>query len=262
MKNIWRDYAAQLGPAYARSADNARFALVTHALGTLNLPKNAPVLDIGGGFGRQARLLAETGLNVTIVDIDDFMLAQARLEIAQAAPDISAKICLIQQDIFISGSAPEPTDAILSPSAYELVCCHSLLNYLEDLETALTKLVAYIRPGGYLSLLVNMPKGLAIREFLRGQTQSALQILNGQSQNLKDYIADYHHEPEQMITHLKTLGLALYLRHGVGFFSEMNPFRGPGLDVLDNICLLDWCAGQDPNLFNYCTAHHIIMRKT
>ncbi|MGJ8561390.1 MAG: class I SAM-dependent methyltransferase [Litorimonas sp.] len=257
MKNIWREHGSQLGPSYVASPDDTRFVLITHALGTLTLPAGAQVLDVGGGFGRQSRLLAAFGLNVLIVDIDDFMLNQARIELSKSPADIAARVRFVKMDIF----SLTRNDHSFEPKVFDLVCCHSVLNYLEDLETSLVRLADYVAPGGYLSLLVNMPGGLMVREFLRGQTKTALNMVRGRPESPGGYISDFDHDPNLMIDHLKAEGLTPWLRHGVGFFSELNPFRATGPDSLDNICALDWSAGQNPNLFTYCTAQHIIFSK-
>jgi S-adenosylmethionine-dependent methyltransferase len=258
MKNIWREHGRHLGQSYVASPDDTRFALVTHALGTLPLPVGAQVLDVGGGFGRQSRLLAAFGHNVLIVDIDDFMLDQARKEMSDAPDEIATRVRFIKQDIF----TPNGNDHNLEPKTFDLVCCHSVLNYLEDLETSLVRLAAYVAPGGYLSLLVNVPGGLMIREFLRGQTTTALKMVRGLPINPEGYIPDFDHDPDRIIDHLKTMSLRPQLRHGVGFFSEMNAFRSTGPDSLDTICALDWYAGQNPELFKYCTAQHIVFTKS
>jgi ubiquinone/menaquinone biosynthesis C-methylase UbiE len=54
-----------------------RFELVTRALLT-HLPEQpARIVDIGGGFGRQAVMLARAGHEIVVVDPDERMLTTA-----------------------------------------------------------------------------------------------------------------------------------------------------------------------------------------
>jgi SAM-dependent methyltransferase len=59
----------------------------------------ADLLDLGGGTGRLSLALAERGSRVTLIDRSPAMLAQARRSVAQAAPAVRQRVCVVEQDL-------------------------------------------------------------------------------------------------------------------------------------------------------------------
>lgn len=105
------------------------------------------ILDLGGGNGREAVMLAEHGHHVTIADISEPSLTQARRHAADrgVADRITTRVC------DICTVAEE-----FGPSTMDAVLVHNVLQYLPDTidtATTLTGLTTLVRPGGLISLL-------------------------------------------------------------------------------------------------------------
>ena len=93
---------ARVRPYYADQSLSAAFydvvtAADRHLTGDVEAyaalaPAGGDVLELGAGAGRVAFALAARGLNVTGVDISAPMLAQARARLAEAPPDIAARL--------------------------------------------------------------------------------------------------------------------------------------------------------------------------
>jgi len=103
-------------------------------------PKSA-VLDAGSGPGRFATFLAKRGCEVTLVDISEKMIAEARKRLGEA--DLSDRIAGAHcSDIVNMGFLPDASfDVVL--------CLGGALCYLRDqVQTALAELVRLCKPDG------------------------------------------------------------------------------------------------------------------
>jgi len=81
MRNLWIENATALAEAYSNSVGTVRFELVTRALLMHMSREPQRVVDVGGGFGRQAIMLARAGHSVVVVDVDPKMLSTAESQL-------------------------------------------------------------------------------------------------------------------------------------------------------------------------------------
>ena len=85
----------------------AHYYDLTHAGLTADLPllhqlaqqAKGPLLECGCGTGRVLISLARAAYTITGLDSSEAMLAQAQAKLAQEAPDVQAKVSLVQADI-------------------------------------------------------------------------------------------------------------------------------------------------------------------
>jgi S-adenosylmethionine-dependent methyltransferase len=117
---------------------------LTQHLGTL--PARASVLDVGGGTGGYALALAELGHQVCLLDFSARMLAVARLKAKERGAHVT-------EHIRYHRASAEDVPSDLAAHRFDLILCHTLLEYVEDPGQVLLGLSTVLRPGGLLSLL-------------------------------------------------------------------------------------------------------------
>src|SRR5688572_29669543 len=120
-RNLWTENASALADAYVRSAGTVRFELVTRSL-LIHMPSTPQrIVDVGGGFGRQAIMLARAGHSVVVIDFDPKMLAIAQDQLSIEAPEVYSRVELVLGN----GEAA----ASLVGTDFDVACCHSVLMY-------------------------------------------------------------------------------------------------------------------------------------
>lgn len=106
-----------------------------------HLPVPPPVvLDAGGGTGGLAIALARRGCRVHLLD-----LAPAMLDIARSRAHADDPIechCASVDDV----------DRLFEPDSFDLVVCHTLIEYVPSPQTTLHRLARLLKPGGVFSL--------------------------------------------------------------------------------------------------------------
>lgn len=126
------------------------------------LSPGASVLDVGAGEGRWASELASRGHRVTLVDVSEQMLEASRAWFAQQPwwPQYRHQIAWHQSSI-------HELHEVLNGS-YDVVCCHALLEWLQEPSWGLRCLNEYVAPQGWLSVLFYNVDGLVYKNLLRG----------------------------------------------------------------------------------------------
>jgi len=114
------------------------------------------VLDVGGGTGSYAFPLAQLGHRVCLLDFSAQMLAIARQKARQLGP-------LLGERIDFCHASVDEIPGLFSPGHFDLVLCHTLLEYVLDPRETLDVLSTVLRPGGLLSLLFANPHADPLR---------------------------------------------------------------------------------------------------
>jgi S-adenosylmethionine-dependent methyltransferase len=152
------DAKAQEWDTYSRAPLGwLRCDLTLHYLGRhLDGQAALQVLDAGAGTGSYALPLARQGHHVTLLDVSARMLELARQNAAALAPGLLDRLEFCQDS---AQAAP----ARYGPDRFDLVLCHTLLEYVPDPREILQALAAVLKPGGLLSLLAVNPQNDALR---------------------------------------------------------------------------------------------------
>ena len=125
--------STQYGPQGGLVPRIARFADALQQL----VPPSARILDYGCGTGDIAAALAALGFRVDARDASPKMIEQARG--LHAASGV--RFAVIEAG---------PPDADADRAAFDAVVCSSVLEYVDDLPAGLRRLVAMLKPGGWL----------------------------------------------------------------------------------------------------------------
>jgi S-adenosylmethionine-dependent methyltransferase len=125
------------------------WARLRYAVAAANLqrhlgPGSLRVLDAGGGNGHESLPFAAAGHHVTLVDYSAGMLAAAHA-VAEAA-QLQAHVTMQQAEVTALAE-------LFAPDSFDVVLCHNVLQYVDDVPALLAALAAPLRAGGLLSLI-------------------------------------------------------------------------------------------------------------
>lgn len=143
-----------------------------------NLAKHLPagrlrVLDAGGGNGFDSIPLAEHGHRVDIVDYSREMLAEAEKRIAQANA---------QDRVAIHTASLSEIRHLFEDRTFDLVLCHNVVQYVDDVPALLKDLIAVLKTGGLISVLsVNRYSLPYHAAFMKGDLADAFSKLDARS---------------------------------------------------------------------------------
>jgi S-adenosylmethionine-dependent methyltransferase len=102
-------------------------------------------LDAGGGSGELALRLVERGFHVWLLDYAPAMLEKAR-HAAQHLPRSK------RERLTLCHAAVEDASQTFSPGFFDVVTCHTLIEYLLDPKSTLRAMTGLLRDGGLLSV--------------------------------------------------------------------------------------------------------------
>lgn len=144
----------------------------------------AHILDVGSGTGGLALRLAQQGYYVHLLDLSDEMLAIARRHVQTHS---------FAEKVSFSCAAVEDWQP---NTQFDVVVCHTLLEYVSDVAGILGRLVAWLRDGGILSVtFVNQYAESLTLALSKGNLGAAISSLESSSS-----AADLFGVPRQLFT--------------------------------------------------------------
>ena len=169
------------------------------------------ILDVGAGLGHLAIKLAEQGHEVVCVEPSKEMLQQAQQNVA--ATIVSKKISFIEASL---QDLPEHLD-----ETFDLVICHAVLEWLAKPERAIARMMQWLKPEAYLSLMVYNLNGIVMRNLVRGNFRK---IKTGEFAGDKRGLTPAHPlAPETVETWLNAESLEVVQQSGIRVVNDYLP---------------------------------------
>ena len=177
------------------------------------------VLDVGAGLAQIAIGLALKGHQVTINDLSQKMVAQAK-----SAAEMQGVIDAIR---WIEGPYQSLPD--LLEDKYDLLICHALIEWLAEPGQLIARLTTLVRPGGMLSITCYNRDALVFRNLLKGNFNF---VTRGEFKGDTGSLTPLHPQhPGQVQRLLAENGWQIERISGIRVFNDYAQPRGGNLDT-------------------------------
>ncbi|WP_409485589.1 methyltransferase domain-containing protein [Arsenicicoccus dermatophilus] len=192
--------------------------------------RSVRVLDLGGGTGGIAVALATRGHQVTVVDPSPDALAALDRRAHEAG--VAGLVHGVQGDAACLADVHEPGTA-------DLVCCHGVLEVVDDPAGSMAAIAAALAPHGALSLVVAQRLAVVLARALAGQFSQAQHALTtpearwGSGDPLPRRF-----DVATVSALVEAVGLEVTDTHGVRIFSDLVPSALVDSEA-DRMALLD-----------------------
>jgi SAM-dependent methyltransferase len=151
--------------------------------------------------------LAELGHHVTVVDPSPDALAGARA--ARCRGRRAAAGRGVQADTATLAD-------VVPPASIDLVCCHEVLEYVDDPAAAIQAVADVVRPGGAVSLLVAQRSAVVLARAVAGRFAEAARALDDPDGRWgDDDPLPRRYDEASLVELVRAAGLDVELVHGV-----------------------------------------------
>ena len=227
------------------------------------------IVDAGGGTGGSAVPLAGQGHTVTVIDPSPDSLAAAQ----RRAAEMSVQLRAVQGDV-------GDLAAVIGDQGADLVLCHSVLEYVDSPEAAMTTVASVLRPGGAVSVLAASAVAAVIHRALAGRFDEAQRLLaaaggpagglaavrSGPAAGLGGRAGGQPEAAPRRFTLAGVTGLieAAGLRpgaaHGIRVFTDLVPGSFADVDpgAADALLALERAASTHPAFHDFAAQFHVL----
>ncbi len=182
------------------------------------------ILDAGGGQGQMAIRLAEQGHAVTLAEPSAEMLDYARADVRAAG--LEDRVRLVERPIQgLAGVVEE---------RFDLVLCHAVMEWMAEPRTAIDPLLARVRPGGHLSLMVYNARAMTFQSLLRGDFDKIRAGIEGSTRK-KRFTPISPLDPGAVADWLAAAGLEIVVASGVRCFHDYMPRESRERAALEDV---------------------------
>ena len=166
----------------------------------------AHILDLGGGNGLDTIPLLKLGYTAVILDFSQEMVTQGQKLAEQG--QVGDKV------VFQIGDA---TKVDFEQNEFDIILCHNLLQYVEDVTAVLQNIYQSLRPGGIFSLMITNPHTETLAYALRDYDLAAAQ--ENLTKSMK-YIETFNtniqrYTDDELKTMLQNCGFTLLEQYGI-----------------------------------------------
>lgn len=234
---------------YATAKGRIRLAVLQRDLQSLLAGVPLRILDIGGGAGQMALWYAEQGHDVTVADLSQVLLDEGRA----AARMLGLPVTFVQADAFA-------LDALLGESQYDLVCCHAVLEWVEDASGLLAACTARVCPGGHLSLMYYNAHALRFAQHVFGNFTYLDRGLQPYRKIAK-LTPGYPCHPEEVAAVLDKLALHPMRRSAIRCFYDYMKPHDRARHGADELIARELALSTDPSYLNVARYIHELRQK-
>jgi S-adenosylmethionine-dependent methyltransferase len=225
------------------------------------------IVDVGGGTGGFAAPLAGQGHTVTVIDPSPDSLAAAQRRAAEAAVPLRA----VQGDV---------TDLarLVGEQGADLVLCHSVLEYVDAPDAAMTAVASVLRPAGAVSVLAASAVAAVLHRALAGRFDEARRLLGtvstgpadgstgpggstGRGGNGHGYAAaPRRFTVADVVGMIEGAGLRAGAAHGIRVFADLVPGSFADVDpgASDALLALEQAASAHPAFHDIAAQFHVL----
>ena len=151
-----------------------KYTVVRSNLGRHLPSRRLRILDAGGGNGHDSLPFASEGHHVTIVDYADAMLGDAKK---------SAAGLRLEESLTTHRAELSDLPTLFPEPCFDVVFCHNVLQYVDDVPGLLAAVAAPLKAGGLLSILSVNRYAIPYRAaFFRGDLADAYTRLDARSE--------------------------------------------------------------------------------
>ena len=177
------------------------------------------VVDLGGGTGGLAVPLAAAGHDVTVVDPSPDALASLRRRAEESG--VSDRVTAVQGDADHLGDA---VATVLGARPVDLVCCHGILEVVDDPDVAVAAIAGVLAPGGVVSVVAAQRLAAVLAHAVAGRFERARALLDdpGGRWGSGDPLAR-RFDRDELVETLQAHDLAVTDAHGVRVVTDLVP---------------------------------------
>ena len=234
---------------YATVKGRIRLAVLQRDLQPLLTAEPLRILDIGGGAGHMALWYADLGHDVTVVDVSHVLLDEGRA----AAQALNLPATFVQADAFA-------LEAALGGAQYDLVCCHAVLEWVENGAELLASCAARIRPGGYFSLMYYNAYALRFAQHVFGNFAYLDRDLRPYRKTAK-LTPTHPRSPEEVGAALDNLSLYPVRRSAIRCFYDYMKPHDRARHSTDEITARELALSTEPHYLNVARYIHELRHK-
>lgn len=194
-------------PAGATLAAVVRHRVLRRQLAP-HLPAAGLVVDLGCGPGRLAVDLVRDGHRVIALDADAAMVDMVRRRRSELTSAEQARLEVV------AGRVEDMGD-LVAPASVDVVCCHAVLPFVQDHRAMLAAAVAFLRPGGVVSVVAKNAAALPVRAALQGRFAAALALVEGADERDDRGAVLRAHHRDDVIAALVDAGASVVGWHGL-----------------------------------------------